>query len=338
MKKPAIIKLILLLIVIGYRPYAQAQTEKPKGMEKMVKGTEKVNQSAGQMNENMSEMNNQVQQANSNVMATVESAKAIIKVFEPIMSLYLKKKKPAETASEPVQETSAAETAQESVSQENVPSDQVTYTDITNGTELYTESPAYNTDGTANLGNQNHKEYGCYIDITRGLIMDDVDVADKTASVDLIFTATEYFGSATMYALLTPAYVKNDFFSNYYFRGPNYKDANIPVKQWDEVNECEIALTALTPTQFDKIKDNNQLMAVVKRAGAFKDKYESRTKIEGKVFAIKTEMGNRTAYGLMHVVNQFGTTGANGYLKIRLKVTGFDSNSDGYPDAGIYRQ
>jgi hypothetical protein len=139
-----------------------------------------------------------------------------------------------------------------------------------------------------------------------------------------------------MYALLTPAYVKNDIFANYYFRGPLYKDANIPVRQWDVVNESEIALTQLTGAQFDKIRDNNQLMAVIKRIPGFKEKFESRTKIEGKVFAIKTEMGDRTAYGLLLVTNHYGTTGSSGYLKIKLKVTGFDGNNDGYPDPELY--
>ena len=82
--------------------------------------------------------------------------------------------------------------------------------------------------------------------------------------------------------------------------------------------------------------NNNQLMAVIKQCGGFKDRYESRVKMDGKVFAIKTEMGNRTAYGLIHVINQYGTTGENGYLRIKLKVTGVDGNGDGLPDAGQY--
>jgi hypothetical protein len=204
--------------------------------------------------------------------------------------------------------------------------------------EMVAESASYNADGTANLGNQNNQNFGCYVDILRGKIMDDIDVAGNTSSVDIIFTATDYYGSAPMFALLTPAYVKNDAFSNYYFRGPLYKDSHIPVKEWDEVNESEVALTALTGAQFDKIQDNNQLTAVVKKIPGFKDKFESRTKINGKVFAIKTEMGDRTAYGLLYVVDQFGTTGVNGYLKIKIKVTGFDSNGDGLPDSGLYTQ
>ncbi|MBW7893405.1 MAG: hypothetical protein H3C48_20800 [Chitinophagaceae bacterium] len=47
-------------------------------------------------------------------------------------------------------------------------------------------------------------------------------------------------------------------------------------------------------------------------------------------------MGNRTAYGLVFIQNHYGTIGSNGYLKIKLKVTGFDSNGDGTADASNY--
>jgi hypothetical protein len=311
----------------------QAQNQKPKGIKKVVKGTEKMNSNTKEVNEQTAEMNNQVQEANANVKASVENVKAIIQVFEPIRRLHLKKKNAGNT------EGSGSSGESSNQQSDNTGDTGGSYTESTDNNAVYeTESAEYNTDGTANLGSQNHKEYGCYIDITQGLIMDEVDASDKTAAVDLIFTATDYYGSAPMYALLTPAYVKNDFFANYYFRGPKYKDANIPVKQWEEVNESEVALTSLSPSQFDKIQNNNQLMAVVKKTTGFKEKYESRTKIEGKVFAIKTEMGNRTAYGLMYVMNHYGTTGTNGYLKIKLKVTGFDSNADGNPDPSLYMQ
>jgi hypothetical protein len=218
----------------------------------------------------------------------------------------------------------------------NSSSSNVTYSDISSGVPLIAESPAYNTDGTANLGSQNHTMYGCYLDILKGAVMDDIDAAGNSKSVDIIFTATDYYGSAPMYAFLTPSYVKNDFFSNYYFRGAKYKDANIPPKQWSDVVESEIALTPYTGFQFDKIQTNDQLMAVVKQCSGFKDKFESRTKLDGKIFAIKTEIDSRTCYGLLYVVTHYGTTGANGYLKVKLKVTGFDASGDGNPDANLY--
>ena len=218
-------------------------------------------------------------------------------------------------------------TTSNSVEQQDMPTSQE---------EVIPESSSYNTDGTANLGNQNNKEFGCYLDMTSGTVLDEVDAAGNTRSVDLIFTATDYFGSAPMYAFLSPSLVKNDVFANYYFRGSQFKDANIPVRQWEEVNESEIALTNLTLERFEKIKNNNQLTAVIKQTTGFKDRFESRSKIQGKVFAVKTHMAQHEALGLIYIVDQLASTGVNGFLKIKIKVTGFDSNGDGNPDTNNY--
>lgn len=309
-----------------------AQENNSNNTSKMVRKTE-------QLHTKTSELNEQAQQSAENVKKAANNIKTIIAIFEPIFKLKLKKKisgEPPENSQEPQTELSVP-AAEESTSSNEVVSETQPGNMDSQSTEVYSDDPLYNSDGSANLGNQNHPQFGCYIDIMTGTILDDVDVAGQTGNVDLIFTATDYYGSAPMYALLTPSYVKNDNFSNYYFRGPVFKDANIPVKLWDDVNESEIALTNLTAIQFDKIKNNDQLMAIVKKTPGFKDKFESRTKIEGKVFAIKTEMGNRTTYGLMQIVNQFGTTGKNGYLKIKLKVTGIDLNGDGLPDIQSYQ-
>ncbi|MBL7822503.1 MAG: hypothetical protein JNK69_03765 [Saprospiraceae bacterium] len=314
---------------------SQAQNKIEQKMDKAVSATEKIQQKSQKVQNGSVAMNENMQQAGEGIKSTVQNVKAIIKIFDPIRGLHFKNKNndatentnddqlpdPPSDLSEPLEDspTEVSETGS-TAEQFEVP-----------------ESASYNTDGSANLGNQNNQKYGCYLDMMSGLIMDDVDAAGNTSSVDIIFTATDYYGSAPMYALLTPAYVKNDHFANYYFRGSNYKDANIPVKLWEEVNESEIALTALTSDKFEKIQNNNQLLAVIKQTPAFKDKFESRPKINGKVFAIKTKMQNREAYGLMLVEDQFGTTGASGYLKVRLKVMGFDSNGDGNPDANLYK-
>lgn len=339
----------LLVVCLFFSVWASpafAQTTNPKGLEKVVAGSESLNRSSQKMNEKTNAISNQVQQAGNNVKAAVENVKAVIRVFEPILGLHLKRKSGMTEVSQtesPSSEsagnmTSAPDSGMQ-VAAAGMPAvAESNPIAAANPVEMVAESANYNTDGTANLGNQNNQNFGCYVDILRGKIMDDIDAAGNTSNVDIIFTATDYYGSAPMFALLTPAYVKNDAFSNYYFRGPVYKDAHIPVKEWDQVNESQVALTALTGAQFDKIQDNNQLTAVVKKIPGFKDKFESRTKINGKVFAIKTEMGDRTAYGLLYVVDQLGTTGVNGYLKIRIKVTGFDSNGDGIPDSGLYLQ
>ncbi len=168
--------------------------------------------------------------------------------------------------------------------------------------------------------------------------MDEIDAAGASKSVDLIYTATNAFNEQLpMYAFLTPSYVKHDAFAYNFFKGTKFKDRNIPPATWDEVNESEVALTALTGEQFEKIQNNNQLMAVVKQIKGFGQKVESRTKLDGKVIAVKTEMGDRTAYGLIYIVSHYGTTGENGYLKIKIKVTGFDTNGDGNPDNRLYQ-
>jgi hypothetical protein len=315
-----------------------AQEDKVTG--KIIKATEKLNSGAAEIRDKSGVVQDQIQQAGDHVKAVAENVKAVINVFEPIIRFHLKRKLlPGQESQTATMEVPAqAGTSIDSTQMvQNSTTEPVTYDNLASGGEMIADNPFYNPDGTANLGSQNNQQFGCYLDIGQGRILDDIDASSNTSAVDLIFTATDYYGSAPMYALLTPAYVKNDIFANYYFRGPLYKDANIPVRQWDQVNESEIALTQLTGAQFDKIRDNNQLMAVVKRIPGFREKFESRTRIEGKVFAIKTEMGDRTAYGLMFVTNHYGTTGANGYLKIKLKISGFDMNGDGIPDTDLYQ-
>ena len=51
----------------------------------------------------------------------------------------------------------------------------------------------------------------------------------------------------------------------------------------------------------------------------------------GKLLRSKNSDGRRTAYGLIHIVNHYGTTGENGYLKIRIKITGLDANGMVFP-------
>lgn len=320
-----------------FSPEVQAQSGQTKktGINKAVKSTEQINKTSKEIQEGSAEMNIQMTQAGENVKSGIKNVKSIIKIFEPIFRLHNKNNSAEEqsnTDTHSTEQASGESVPAESASQETTAAENEIPVD-----EYIPESPSYNSDGTANLGNQNHKQYGCYLDVMSGSVLDDIEASENTAGVDLVFTATDYYGSAPMYALLTPAYVKNDVFANYYFRGPRYKDANIPMRQWEEANESEIALTNLTIDKFDKIKNNNQLLAVIKQTAGFKEKYESRTKLNGKVFAIRTHLENRDAYALICVLDQFGTTGTNGFLKIKIKVTGFDNNGDGNPDEGLYK-
>ncbi len=299
-------------------------------MDKAVSTTERIQQKSQKVQDGSIAINQNIQQAGDGVKTTVQNIKAIVKIFDPIRGLHLNSQK--NTGQEIAEAEQISEASLDDSGQSEMDPTE-------NSLDQSMEAPStnYNSDGTANLGNQNNGQYGCYIDIMSGSVMDDVEVAGNTGRVDLIFTATDYYGSSPMYALLTPAYVKNDLFANYYFRGINYKDANIPVRLWEEINESEVALTRLNAEKFDKIQNNQQLLAVIKQTPGFREKYESRTKINGKVFAIKTKMQHREACGLMLVEDQFGTTGSNGYLKVRIKVMGFDSNGDGNPDANFYK-
>lgn len=317
---------------------------------KTAKATEKVTQKANEISNDAVNQSQQIAGAAKNV---ISNAKAIINIFEPILRFRLKKKSNETLSGQPGNEvtgSSQSDTNNSSINPVNtaeqntgyIPDDTsvlVTQNDINQGVAVIAESPAYNTDGTANLGSQNHKQFGCYIDIQQGAIMDEIDAAGMSGSVDIIFTATNAFNEQVpMYAFLTPAYVKHDAFAYNFFKGAKYKVRNIPPAIWEEVNESEVAITSITGVQFEKIRNNDQLMAVVKQTRGFGQKVESRTKLDGKVLAVKTEMSNRTVYGLIYIVNHYGTTGENGYLKIKLKVTGFDANGDGIPDGSLYMQ
>ena len=331
-------KHLLVMILVGLTTaiIAQEQPKKPKA----VKTAEKVNQKSQQISNASNEVVNQTQQTANNVQNVVNNAKTIIKIFEPILRLRLKKQ-----ASSPVDNginnnptpSNPQPSTTDTIPYYNNPAVYVSQADINKGLPIVAESPLYNVDGTANLGTQNNKEFGCYIDIMSGAIMDEIDAAGQSKSIDLIFTATNAFNEQVpMYAFLSPAYVKNDAFAYNFFKGTKYKDRNIPPAAWEEVNESELAMTSLTAAQFEKIQDNNQLMAVVKQIRGFGPKVESRVKLDGKVIAVKTEMGNRTSYGLIYIVNHYGTTGDNGYLKVKIKVTGFNPVGNGVPDGGVY--
>jgi len=286
--------------------------------------SDKVYTSSKKMNETSAKLKEGVEKTVEESKQAVNNIKAAIKIFEPILRLHHKK------------ENIETEVNENNTQSDEAPTENVTTNSENQNVAYIPEDNRYNADGSANWGSQNHKEFGCYLDMTSGNIMDDIDAAGNTNSVDVIYTTTDYFGSAPMYALLSPALVKNDIFANYYFRGPSYKDQNIPVRLWEEVNESEIALTNLTVAQFDKIKDNKQLAVVIQQTPGFKDRLESRTKLTGKIIAVKTKMGHREAHGLIYIQDQFGTTGTNTYLKVKIKVSGVDADGDGQADAELY--
>lgn len=341
-------KIFFLLSALLCAFIVKAQEEEVPKKPKVVKTAEKVNQQSKKISEASTQVSNEAQQVAGNMQTAVSNVKSVIKIFEPILHFRLHKKSntssitgdTSSTALPAVQNEVAATSNTSSITAQpyDNPAAYVSPADILQGVPLVTESPVYNTDGSANLGSQNNNTYGCYLDVFKGAVLDDIDAAGQSKSIDLIFTATSSFNEQLpMYAFLTPSYVKNDAFAYNFFKGPKYKDKNIPPASWEQVNESEVAMTALTVQQFEKIKDNNQLMAVIKQIRGFGQKVESRTKLDGKIIAVKTEMGDRTAYGLIYIINHYGTTGENGYLKIKIKVTGLDANGDGMPDGGLYQ-
>jgi|GEM_PF-1532256 len=339
MKKKTIIRLLYIMIWLALLSIVSLSGQE----QHLNPSAPKAGSKAADINAASERLLQESRELTGNVQQAVQNVKTVVQIFEPILRLKLRKSKkpgtepfsgrPTETTPE-VPVTSGTDSL--NANKEQAAEESIVHSAQEDYIDPQVVSPYYNPDGTANLGNQNHTQFGSYLDVLNGTIMDDIDAAGQSGSIDLIFTATDYFGSAPMYALLTPSYAKNDPFAYHFFKGARFKDRNIPPALWDQSNESEIALCPISGPQFEKIRDNNQLMAVIKQCGGFKDRYESRVKMDGKVFAIKTEMGNRTAYGLIHVINQYGTTGENGYLRIKLKVTGVDGNGDGLPDAGQY--
>lgn len=309
---------------------------------KVVKTVSKANEKVQKVKEDTDDITRQAAEIGENIKSVRSNIKTVISIFEPILKFRLRKntEEPSQTADTNFKNTDPTTPTSEVAVNDSNPVNidlGVTQADLNSSVPVIAESSSYNTDGSANLGSQNNDKFGCYLDMVKGQVMDEIDAAGNSKNIDVIFTATGAFSEQMpMYAFLTPAYVKNDRFAYNFFKGTKYKDQNIPPASWEEVNESEVAMTSLNSTQFDKIQNNNQLTAVVKQIKGFGQKVESRTKLDGKVIAVKTEMGGRTVYGLICITNHYGTTGSSGYLKIKIKVTGFDNNGDGVPDSQLY--
>lgn len=316
--------LFVAIIVCSNSLFAQ-QKSKTTASQKVTDATEKVTQKIDNAKEKVNAVSNHIQN--------------IIKIFEPF---FRKKNQPTTDSTTQVvynntQTETATNTSGTQVEATNNQSQNNTDTYSSNNGINYNNTSNYNADGIANLGTQNSSEYGNYISIGSGMIYDEIDAASQSANIDLIFTATNWAGK-TLYAFFSPYYAKSNTHAMLYNYGIKFKRNDPhPAKNWSRVNESEVALTNITAKQFDKIQNNPQLEAVVKGITKFSSSLEiADGKPEGKVLAIKTVMGDRTCYGLLYIVNQFGTTGENSYLKVKLKVTGFDANGDGNPDATMY--
>lgn len=189
---------------------------------------------------------------------------------------------------------------------------------------------AVNNDGSGNWGNQNNGLYGNCLDAMTGTVLGMGEAADKPGSVDLLFFAPAD-GQNTFY-IMTPGFARNNSTATYMTQHTSDQ-----VLQWKDVNESEVAMTHLTIGQFDQIKNNGQITGAVRNAQNYSGYYSSVGQhLDGQVLAVKVQMDNRQVYALIAIDQQIGTSGSNGYLKIRIKAQGLDGNNNGIPDANNY--
>lgn len=177
-----------------------------------------------------------------------------------------------------------------------------------------------NNDGTGNWGNQNNGLYGNCLDALTGTVLGMGEAAQSPTSVDLMFFAPA--DGQNTYYIMTPGFAKNNSTATYMT-----EHTSDQVQQWSDVNETEVALTKITIGQFEQIQNNNQILSAVRNAQNYSGYYSSvGQKLDGHVFAVKAQMENREVYALVAILKQNGTSGNNGYLKIKIKAQGVGSN------------
>jgi hypothetical protein len=187
-----------------------------------------------------------------------------------------------------------------------------------------------NKDASGNWGNQNNGLYGNCLDVLTGTVLGMGEAADNPGAVDLIFFAPD--DGQNTYYLMTPGFARNNSTATYMTQHTSDQ-----VLQWKDVTESEIALTRLTIGQFDQIKNNSQISGAVRNAQNYTGYYACVGRnLDGQVLAVKVQMDSRQVYALIAVDRQIGTSGSNGYLKIRIKAQGIDNNNNGIPDANSY--
>jgi len=189
-----------------------------------------------------------------------------------------------------------------------------------------------NNDATGNWGNQNNGLYGNCLDAMTGTVMGMGDAAQTPTSVDLMFFAPA--DGQNTYYIMTPGFAKNNSTAGYMT-----EHVSEQVMQWTDVNESEVAMTRLTIGQFNQIQNNGQIQSAVRNAQGYAGYYASvGQKLDGQVLAVKLQMDNREVYALVAVIKQIGTSGSNGYLKIKIKTTGLAANGNSQLDANAYQR
>ncbi|MDP4215967.1 MAG: hypothetical protein Q8927_07175 [Bacteroidota bacterium] len=236
-----------------------------------------------------------------------------------------------QSGSQPNYGTGGSQPAGQSGSQPNYGTGGQTVTQPNPEFYLPVNNPAsVNQDASGNWGNQNNGLYGNCLDALTGTVLGMGEAADKPTSVDLLFFAPD--DGQNTYYIMTPGFARNNSTATYMTQHTSDQ-----VQQWKDVTESEVAMTRLTLGQFDQIRNNGQISSAVRNAQNYAGYYASvGQKLDGQVLAVKVQMDNREVYALIAVQKQMGTSGNNGYLKIRIKALGIDNNNNGIPDASNY--
>lgn len=341
-------KTIGLALILALSMHSMAQ-KKPVS-EKVVKASEKVNKVSKDIHETSDKIKEQSRQISDHTKSVVNNVREIAMLFEPILFHFTKKKKnyvaksggADVAANEPADTKQSEPTSSYPYNSENANNSAGTVNTGTASQSMKDNNsypadygvPAnknYNADGTLNWGHNNSATMGYCLNALLGEVCDAEAAKQNPKSVDLIFLAPNDGQNA--YYLVTPGFAQSNGSADCFWGGCTTDN---PVKAWAAANESEIAVTSLSGEQFLKIKTSSQVKSAVRSARNFAPFYSSTSKLEGRVFALKTEMDDRETYALIYVVKHYGTSGSSGYLKIMIKCPGFDNNGDNYPDYGIY--
>lgn len=332
--------MIAFLSCIACSLTAQTQTTPKKGGQKVTDGSKKINDKTREYSETSLEASENIKQSADNLKAVANNIKGVVMIFEPITRLhFFKKKNKSQSSGSSSNQTAKSFEGNNNNNEENAPppppienqseegsnGNNQNENTGTAGNYGSPENSNYNADGTMNCGHQHNALYGNCINLLQGQVIGMGEAADNPGNIDLIFFS-QYDGSS--FSLYSPYEAANGL-----------NEGNwAGIGKWRDRNETEIAQTKLTIGQFEKIQTNSQLMNVVRNTTGFSGYFFTPNKMDGRVFAVKLMQDNREVNALLAVYTQYGGGGSNGYLKIKIKVQGFDQNQDGYADPAAYNR
>lgn len=208
---------IYLCLILSVNNPILAQQSPNKAVKASQKASEKTANTAAN-----------VQQTADNVRNTVNNVKSIIRIFEPFW-VQIKGEVSVSMGDNSVSTTPSVSNAETPTNSVEAPDNNVQVSD--NSVEMPTSSsntgsvpsmpspsPNYNNDGSANLGTQNHTQFGNFLDMQRGTILDVVSASGESQNIDLVFAATTFAGK-TLYSFYSPFYAKTSTKSRLYYYG-----------------------------------------------------------------------------------------------------------------------